>query len=69
MGKKMRVVYDILMLIALFGIVAIIGKEFAEYNNMPIVQYSAATLACKKVVVGDCDCDSLPEKYIIEWVE
>lgn len=39
------------------------------YLNLPVAQFSNSSKECVEVVRGDYTCESLPNKYLTEWVQ
>lgn len=40
-----------------------------SYFNLPVAQFSNSTKECVKVVQGEYSCETLPAKYLTEWVK
>lgn len=56
--------FVIVAVFAAFVIGVIVG-----WCNLPVVQFSWSTGECIQVIGGSGDCNTLPEKYVHQWVK
>lgn len=63
----------VLPLLIITAVCGLLTGTVLQYLSLPIVSYSARTNQCVSVTSYDnkaiYSCESLPRKYISEWVE